>query len=382
MNPIYLDHNASSPLDPEVLEAMWPYLLAPGNPESRHSAGRAMRRAWDAAKDTVASVLDADASNVIFTSGGTEANNLAFFGLLNAQERPGHIVATLLEHPAVSKPLEKLEQQGFRITRSEVSTEGLADPGLMRTAFCPETRLVTLILAHNETGAIQPVQQLAALAADTGVLVHTDAVQAVGRILMSFRKLGVSTLALSAHKFHGPVGVGALLVRHQVKLVPNVVGGGQQDQKRAGTPPVALAVGLAKALERWSISSTRRIDGWIVLRDRLEFGLKQALGPDAVVLNGPTNPELRLPQTLNVGFPQLDGNALLLGLDQVGIAASLGAACASGSIQPSPSFVAMGVPEDRLRSSIRFSFGATTSEAEIDETIRRIVLTVQAMKRD
>jgi cysteine desulfurase len=166
-----------------------------------------------------------------------------------------------------------------------------------------------------------------------------------------------------------------------VKLAPNVVGGGQQEAKRAGTPAVALAVGLAQALERWSIQSAHRIKHWVILRDRLESGLKKALGAGVVVLNGPRNADLRLPQTLNVGFRHFDGNGLLLGLDQAGIAASLGAACASGSIQPSASFVAMRIPEDRLRSSIRFSFGATTTEAEVDEAVRRIASTVQAIKR-
>jgi cysteine desulfurase len=381
MDLIYLDHNASSPLDPEVLEAMCPYLLAHGNAESHHTAGRAIRRAWEDAKETVAQILGADPSEVIFTSGGTEANNLAISGLTKPSHEFGHIVATPIEHPAVSRPLERLEQAGFRIARPQVSSEGIADAELMRAAFCPETCLATLILAHNETGAIQPVADLVALAADTDVLIHTDAVQAVGRIPVSFRGLGVTTLALSAHKFHGPVGVGALLVRRGMKLIPDLVGGGQQDGRRAGTPAVGLAVGLAKALEQWASSATDRISHWTALRTYLEAGLKRALGHEAVVLNGPGNAELRLPQTLNVGFPGVDGNALLLRLDQAGVAASLGAACASGSTQPSPSFLAMCVPEDYLRSSVRFSFGADTTEADVEEALRRIVFVVQGIAR-
>lgn len=376
MEPIYLDHNATSPLDPEVLEAMRPYELAAGNPESRHSFGRAARRAWDRARETVAHIMSADESEVIFTSGGTEANNMAVFGLAGSQG--GHIIASPIEHPAVSGPIEHLETRGWQIERSGVSHEGRVDAADMAERICPSsTRLATLILAHNETGAIQPVRELAALAAQHGVPVHTDAVQAVGRIPVDFPALGVATLAASAHKFHGPAGVGFLLVRRGTALAPYLFGGSQQAGRRPGSPPVALAVGLAMALERWERTSQERIARWTALRDRLEAGLLEALGSDSVKRNGPADAAVRLPQTLNVGFPGLDGNALLMQLDLAGVAASLGAACASGSTQPSPSFLAMRVPDDRLRSSVRFSFGAGTSESEIDTALERIVQVVR-----
>ena len=243
----------------------------------------------------------------------------------------------------------------------------------------PGTRLATLMLANNETGALQPVAELAALASELGVPVHTDAVQAVGRITVDFHALGVASLASSAHKFHGPGGIGLLLVRKGVKLAPRTFGGGQQGGRRPGTPPVALAVGMAKALELWQGEADRRCARWSRLVDRLESGLLAAFGPGRVVRNGPADPSLRLPQTLNVGFPGLDGDALLMQLDLAGVAVSLGSACASGATEPSPTLLAMRVPEARLRSSVRFSLGAMTDEAEVDEAVARVVAVVEAI---
>jgi cysteine desulfurase len=370
--PIYLDHNATTPLDPAVLEAMAPYFLAGGNPESRHAFGRSARRAWELAKETIAQVLGAEPAEVIFTSGGTEANNLAIFGLAGAETSPGHVISSPIEHPAIGEPVARLEAAGFAIDLIPINHDGLADAACTAETLREDTRFATLMLANNETGAIQPVAELAALAAGRGIPVHTDAVQAVGRIPVHFHDLGVTTLAASAHKFHGPVGIGLLLVRHGVKLGSRLFGGGQQQGRRPGTIPVPLVVGLATALQRWHEQSTVRLAGWTKLRDRLEAGLSAALGPDHVVRNGPVQDELRLPQTLNLGFPGLDGDALLIQLDLAGIAASLGAACASGSTRPSPTLMSMRVPDDRLRSSVRFSLGATTTEAEIDEAISRI----------
>jgi cysteine desulfurase len=376
---IYLDHNATTPLDPDVLEAMRPYFLTAGNAESRHSAGRRARRAWEEAKETVARILGAEPGEVIFTSGGTEANNLAIFGLVGAtiEEGPGHLVSSPIEHPAVAEPVARLEADGFLVTRPRVNREGLADPEAMAASFGDQTRLVTLMLANNETGGLQPVARLAELANARSIPVHTDAVQAVGRVPVDFRSLGVTTLAASAHKFHGPVGVGILLVRGGVKLSARLFGGGQQQGRRPGTVAVPLAVGLARALELWHDEQRQRIARWTTLRDRLETGLVAALGPDRVIRNGPADPSLRLPQTLNLGFVGLDGDALIMQLDLAGIAASLGAACASGSTRPSPTLLAMRVPDDRLRSSVRFSLGATTTEEEIDEAIARIIPAVE-----
>lgn len=374
---IYLDHNATTPLDPHVLEAMRPHFLVAGNAESRHAAGRRARRAWEEAKEAVARILGADPDEVIFTSGGTEANNLAVFGLTGMEEGPGHLVSSPIEHPAVAEPIARLEADGFRVTRPEVNADGLADAEVMAAAGGNETRLVALMLANNETGCLQPVARLAELAAERGIPVHTDAVQAVGRIPVNFHALGVTTLAASAHKFHGPVGVGVLLVRRGVKLRSRLHGGGQQQGRRPGTVAVPLAVGLATALERWHTRAQSRIKRWTMLRDRLETGLNTALGSDRVIRNGPADPTLRLPQTTNLGFVGLDGDALLMQLDLAGIAASLGSACASGSARLSPTLLAMRVPDDRLRSSVRFSLGANTTRADIEEAIVRIVAVVE-----
>jgi cysteine desulfurase len=360
-------------MDPRVLEAMRTTLLAGGNAESRHSLGRASRRAFEQTKDTIARVLGADPAEVVFTSGGTEANNLAIFGLSrNIEIGVGHVVASPVEHPAVSEPLAVLErEQGFVVDRPAVDPRGLADPGAMASLIRGSTRFVTLMLANNETGAIQPVAELARLAAERGVPVHTDAAQAVGRIPVDFHGLGVTTLAAGAHKMGGPIGVGVLLVKAGTRLPPLLRGGGQQGGLRPGTLTVPLAVGMAEALDLWDRERAERTDRWTALRDRLEGKLTASLGADRVSLNGPR--DARLPQTLNIGFPGLDGDALLMGLDLAGVCASLGSACASGATTASPTLLAMGVPADRLRSSVRFSLGIDTTEAEIDETVRRIV---------
>lgn len=373
---IDLDQNATTPLDPEVLEAMRPHWLAGGNAESRHAGGRAARRAWERARESVARILGADPGEVVFTSGGTEANNLAILGLSGAEGPPGHLVCSPIEHPAVAEPVARLEAAGFAVDRPTVDVRGLADAERMADALGAGTRLATLMLANNETGAIQPVARLAERARARGVPVHTDAVQAVGRIPVDFHGLGVATLAASAHKFHGPVGVGLLLVRAGVELGARLFGGGQQQGRRPGTVAVPLAVGLAAALERWHAQAEARARRWVALRDRLESGLVAALGPDRVVRNGPIDASDRLPQTVNLGFPGLDGDALLMQLDLAGISASLGSACASGATRPSPVLLAMRLPEDRLRSSVRFSLGAATTEAEIEAALPRIVAAV------
>ncbi len=387
MTTIDLDHNATTPLDPAVLDAMQPFWLAGGNPESRHAAGRAARRGLESARERVAALLHASPAEVVFTSGGTEANNLAIFGLAEVGNRldlpcdpslPPRVVASPVEHPAVAEAVMRLERaHGFVVDRPGVGADGRADLSVMTAALRPETRLATLMYANNETGAIQPLADFTRAANELGVPVHTDAVQAVGRIPVDFHRLGVATLAASAHKFHGPAGVGVLLIRRDIKLPPRLFGGGQQGARRPGTPAVALAVGMARALERARDAGAERIERWTRWRDRLEATLRDQLGADRVVRNGPTDPEHRLPQTLNVGFPGVDGDALLMQLDLAGVAASLGSACASGATEPSPTLLAMGVPGDRLRSSVRFSLGAGTTAEEIDEAAGRIVAVVR-----
>lgn len=387
MNAIDLDHNATTPLAPEVLEAMRPYWLAGGNAESRHAAGRAARRGLEGARERIAAILHAAPGEVVFTSGGTEANNLAVFGLAEVGNRlgiaadpalPPRVATSPVEHPAVAEAVARLGRAaGFVVDRAEVGADGRVDAGAMAALLRPETRLATLMHANNETGALQPLAEFARLANEVGVPVHADAVQAVGRVPVDFHRLGVATLAASAHKFHGPGGVGVLLVRRDVKLPPRLFGGGQQAGRRPGTPAVALAVGMARALELWRDEAADRAARWDGLRDGLEAALVAGLGADRVARNGPAAPEHRLPQTLNVGFPGVDGDALLMQLDLAGVAASLGSACASGATEPSPTLLAMRVPADRLRSSVRFSFGRDTTAAEVEEAARRIVAVVR-----
>jgi cysteine desulfurase len=378
---IYLDHNATTALDPEVLAAMRPYFLAAGNAESRHSAGRTARRGWESAKETVARVLGAEPSEVIFTSGGTEANNLAVFGLAGTEQEPGHIVSSPFEHPAVAEPLGRLEGVGFAIDRPDVGPDGVANAAKIAARIRDDTRFATLMLANNETGAIQPLAELAALARERNVPVpvHTDAVQAVGRIPVDFHALGVATLAVSAHKFHGPPGVGCLLVRSGVRLGSRLFGGGQQQGRRPGTIAVPLVVGLATALEKWDREAAGRIARWAQLSEHLISGLQNALGADRVILNGPLDSTKRLPQTVNLGFRGLDGDALLMQLDLAGVCASIGSACASGSTRLSPTLLAMRVPDDCLRSSVRFSLGAYTLAGEIDDAIGRVAKVAHAL---
>jgi cysteine desulfurase len=388
MPAIDLDQNATTPLDPEVLEAMRPHWLSGGNPESRHSLGRAARRALEQSRESIARILGASPEEVVFTSGGTEANNLAIFGLLGEDSglrtedsEKLHIISSLIEHPAVSEAVNRLEMAGLAIDRVGVDGEGRVDAQSMASLIRSETKLVTLMLANNETGALQPVTELVRLAELQGVPVHTDAVQAIGRIPVDFHNLGVATLAASAHKFHGPGGIGLLLVRKGIKLTPRSFGGGQQKGRRPGTPTVPLVVGMARALERWQAGAEERFARWSKLTNRLESGLKAALGADRVIRNGPANPRDRLPQTLNLGFPGLDGDALLMQLDLAGVAVSLGSACASGASEPSPTLLAMKVPADRLRSSVRFSLGAMTTDAEVEEALVRVVAVVQRIDK-
>lgn len=372
---IDLDGNATTPLYPAVLEAMRPHWLAGGNPESRHGLGRTARQAWERARETLAAGLGAHPDEVIITSGGTEANHLAIQSLAGIERGPGQIVATGLEHPAVSSALDQLANQGFEVIRDPeaVGLDGIARCEVMARAIGPFTRLATLMLANNEVGSIQPLRALVDHAAAWGLPVHTDAVQAVGRIAVNFQELGVATLAASAHKFHGPVGVGLLLARRGVTIHPLAQGGAQQSGRRPGTPPVALAVGMATALERFRAQAAERQARWESFRDQLARGLIEALGADRVEIHGPGQPTLRLPQTLNVGFHGVDGDALLMQLDLAGVAASLGSACASGATLPSPTLLAMKVSPGLLRSSVRFSFHAQTTKDDIDEALRRIV---------
>lgn len=367
MEPIYLDYNATAPLSSAAAEAMRPFTEVFGNPASAHSAGRRTRKALEDAREKVAALLGAEPDEVIFTSGATEANNLAIFGLVDG---PGHIVASPIEHPCVIEPLRQLEGRGFAIDWLPVTSRGVIDVEAGANKVRADTRLVSLMLVNHETGAIQPVGDLLRSVPCT-VAVHTDAAQAVGKIPVFFRDLGVATLSASGHKFGGPQGTGLLLVRRGTRLRPMLFGGHQQQGRRPGTESVALAVGLAAALE----ASIRGMDSNRVKLEALRLRFWQRLQGFAspVVLNGPEPGSADVvPTTLNVSFTGCRADLLLIALDLAGIACSTGSACSSGSLLPSPVLRALGLPNDVLESAIRFSFGPTLDEDLVDDAARRV----------
>jgi cysteine desulfurase len=366
---IYLDHAATTPTVPEAREAMLRALTdAPGNPASAHAAGRRARQILEEAREQVAAPLHAEPGEVIFTSGATEANNLALFGL--AGDPPGRILASPIEHPCIIEPLNQLAARGFAIQWLPVGVDGIARS--------PETlidfRLVTLQLVNHETGAVQNVRECAIRNPQSAI--HTDAAQAVGKIPVDFRRLGVTVLTISAHKFGGPPGIGALLLRRGAHLRPLQFGGHQQQGRRPGTESVALAAGMAAALA----VAVRDLDKNRAHADTVRRHLVECLCETAapIVVNGPPD---GIPHILNVSFPGCAADRLLIALDLAGVACSTGSACSSGSLLPSPVLRAMGVPEDVLRSAMRFSFGPATVLAEVEDAAGRIALAVKNLRR-
>ncbi|MCI0702885.1 MAG: cysteine desulfurase [Planctomycetia bacterium] len=360
MSAIYLDHNATTPLLPEAWEAMRD--VPPGNPSSAHTVGRKARQALEDAREKVAALLGAFPDEVTFTSGATEANNIAVFGL-----HPTLAFASHIEHPCVIEPLRQLESRGAVVEWLPVDARGVIES---RSLAPQADSLVCIMLANHETGAIQPVRDIA-MSLPPGAMIHCDAAQAVGKIAVNFHELGATTLTASAHKFGGPKGVGVLLVKRGTQLKPLTYGGHQQHGRRPGTEPVALAVGLAAALEVAVGHLDENHAKLETLRARLWSELQQMCSP--VVLNGPEIGAADvIPTTLNVSFPGCRADLLLMALDLAGIACSTGSACSSGSLLPSPVLRAMGVPDDVLRSAFRFSLSATQDEAEMSEAATRI----------
>jgi cysteine desulfurase len=377
MPPIYLDYNATTPLLPAAWEAMAPFMSeAFGNPSSAHAGGRKARQALEDARERIAGLLGAFPDELTFTSGATEANNLAVFGLLGRREggTPPRAVASLLEHPCVIEPLRQLESRGVPVDWWPVDSRGVISPQPLH----PATQLVCVMLANHETGALQPVRALAQ-SLPPGVALHCDAAQAVGKVPVHFHDLGATTLTASAHKFGGPKGVGLLISRRGTQLQPLLFGGHQQQGRRPGTEPVALAVGLAVALEHAVRNQAAHHAKLVALRQRLWNRLQEVAAP--VVLNGPAIGAADVvPTTLNVAFPGCRADLLLLALDLAGVACSTGSACSSGSLLPSPVLRAMGVPDTVLHSAVRFSFGPTTEFADIDEAANRIGHAVQQIR--
>ena len=386
-NSIYLDNNSTTPIDPRVVEAMVRVQRdGLANPASQHHLGRRARRLLEEAREGIASLLGADvtsfrADQLIFTSGGTEANNLALFGLTAAAAARSNerqqLIVSAIEHPSVLESARRLEQQGVPVVRLGVSTQGVVDEAQLEAALQQQpTALVSVMLANHETGVVQPVERLAALCAAAGAPLHTDAVQAVGKIPVHFRQLGVSALTLTAHKFHGPLGIGALLLRSDVKLEPTLFGGFQQGGLRPGTEPVALAVGFHEALRLAVAELDERNVRMTRLAGELARSLREAF-PDLIIA-GQQSP--RLPHTLNVAFPGVNRQALLMSLDLTGVACSTGSACASGSSEPSPVLQAMGLPADAIEGAIRLSLSAQTTAEEVAEASRRIIRCVNDLR--
>lgn len=378
MKEIYLDYAATTPTRPEVIEAMVEHMAEPfGNPSSLHRYGQRAKRALEQSRRTVANLLGVAPATIYFTSGGTDSDNLAIQGAVQAgaSERR-HIITSTIEHHAVLHTCEHLEGQGYDVTYVPVRHDGILDLDALEAALRDDTLLVSVMLANNEMGAIQPVGEVVELARSRGALVHTDAVQAVGKLPVDIEELGVDLLSLTAHKFYGPRGVGVLYVRPGTPIVPTRHGGSQERQLCPGTENIAGIVGLAKALELALEELPEETVRLRALRDRLEAGVRERI--EDTTLNGPV--EERLPHLLNMSFGRTEGESLLLALDSQGIAVSTGSACAAGSTDPSHVLMAMGMDRERAAASLRFSLGRDTTEEQIDRTLDVLVKVVESLR--
>ena len=377
MQRIYLDHNATTPLHPAVLEAMLPYFGAEfGNPSSAHHFGQRARQAIEGAREAVAALIGARSSEIVFTSGGSEADNAAIFGVMGYALRsqtksagsPPHLITTAIEHDAVLKACRALESRGGSVTYVPVGRDGIVSPDAIRSALRPETALISVMRANNEIGTLQPIAEIGRIATEAGIPFHTDAVQAAGKIPVDVNRLGVSLLSLSAHKFGGPKGAGALFVRKGVEIDPLLYGGQNERGRRAGTENVAAIVGLGKACEIVRSDLAEASAHVAELRDRLESGLLARI-PGAR-LNG--DPARRAPNTSSLLLPGVESESLIIALDLAGLACSAGAACSSGAVDPSHVLTAIGLTPAEARASLRLSLGRTNTREEIDRALELI----------
>ena len=380
MKRVYLDHAATTPVDPEVVETMLPYLRESfGNPSAIYSLGQEAAEAVDDAREKVAALIGAKNEEVVFTSGGTEADNFAIEGAAYAKEAKGnHIITSQIEHHAVLETCHFIEKRGFEITRVPVDEYGIVDPQIIADAITEKTVLISVMYASNEVGSIQPIAEIGRIARERGVLFHTDAVQAAGHIPLNVTDLNVDLLSMSAHKLYGPKGVGALYIRKGTRIAPFMHGGGQERGRRSSTENVPGIVGFGKAaaiaLSRLDSESQQLIG----LRDRLIEGIKGRI--NRVKLNG--HPTQRLPNNVNFTIQFIEGEAMLLNLDLQGIAASTGSACSSGDLHPSHVLLALGLPHEDAHSSLRFTLGRSTTEDDINrvlEVLPPIVDNLRAM---
>ena len=380
MRRVYLDHNATTPVAPQVFEAMKPYLAEEfGNASSIHSWGQQAKAAVEEARESVAQLLGAQPGEIVFTSGGTESDNMAIFGAVEAARTPSgtkRVVTTAIEHHAVLYAMKALEQRGICVSYVPVGQSGVVDPRDVERALTPDTILVSVMHANNELGTIQPIEEIAAIARNRGISFHTDAVQSVGKISINAKTLGVRLLSLSAHKLYGPKGVGALYVRRGTTLRPLMYGGHHERDRRPGTENVAGIVGLGQAAELALARMQEEALQAAMLRDRLEQGLLRAI--DDIHVNGDAS--RRLPNTSSMSFAGIDGEGFVISLDLRGIACSTGAACSSGSLEPSHVLSAIGKNREEARSTVRFSLGRTNTSQDVDYALEVIPKVVQHLR--
>ena len=374
MRRVYLDNNATTPVLAEVFEAMKPFYLERfGNASSIHHFGQHARAAVEKARTSVAALLNARPAEIIFTGGGTEGDNTAIFGLVTKGD---HIVTSAIEHHAVLNTCKRLEQMGCEVTYVPVNERGEIDPDEIRKALQPNTRLISVMMANNETGVLQPVEEIGRIAREEDVFFHTDAVQAAGKVPIDVGKIGCDVLSISGHKIHAPQGTGAMYIRKGTLIQPLIYGGSHERQRRAGTENLPGIVGLGKAAELaadWLKSGPQQMSA---MRDRLQE--RVLAGVEAGSVNGAG--AARVPNTTNLWFDYIEGEALVIALDLKGIAVSSGAACSSGAIEPSHVLLAMGLPHERARASVRISLGKQTTEEDIDFAVSVIPETVGRLR--
>jgi cysteine desulfurase len=380
MRRIYLDHAATTPTHPEVVKTMLPYFTDVfGNPSSIYSCGQEARRAIEEARTKVAELIGARSEEIVFTSGGTEADNCALNGIAYANENKGnHIITTPIEHHAVMEACKFLQRRGFRITYLPVDEYGLVDPQDVKKAITGKTILISVMHANNEVGTVEPIGEIGKIAKEAGVYFHTDAVQTAGHIPVNVDELSVDLLSISGHKLYGPKGVGALYVRKGIKLVSLIHGGEQERRHRAGTENVPAIVGLGKAIELAGQAMDKEAERLRYLRDKLIKGLVERI--DHIRLNG--HPSRRLPNNVNVSVDFVEGESMLLNLDLEGICTSTGSACSSASLEPSHVLLALGLPLEQAHGSLRFTSGRENTEEDVEqvlEVLPRIVAKLRAM---
>lgn len=379
MRHIYLDHSATTPVDPQVAELMLKYFLEYyGNPSSVHFYGRQVKKALEEARVQVASFIGANVSEITFTSGGTEADNLAVQGIARARADKGkHLITSAIEHHAILDTFKHLEKNGYELTILPVDEEGLINVADVSKAIRPDTILISIMHANNEVGSIQPIEEIGKITREKGIIFHVDAVQSLGKVPIDVNKMNIDLLTISSHKIYGPKGVGALYVRKGVKILPLVFGGAQERKVRSGTENAPGIIGFGKACELAQQRMEEENKELVRLRDKLIDGILSKI--DYVKLNGPRG-EKRLPNNVNVSINFVEGESLLLSLDMLGIAASSGSACTSGSLDPSHVLLAMGLSHEVAHGSLRFSLGRQNTDEDIDFVLQELPKIVDRLR--